>query len=93
MELGIVKPVFHFESMLTRYFSLKTQKLQKKKLPIDLSPHESLVFSCFRKAKVCSLEYLTALTQSSPSSLLGIISLLELKQLIVQTSPGVYSVC
>ena len=91
MELGIIKPIFHFESMLTHHFSLKTQKSHKKLTPLDLSPQESLIFNCFRKTKECSLDYLSSLTNTPPSSILGSISLLEIKKLIVQISPGIYS--
>jgi len=93
MEAGVIQPIFHFESMLSQHFTSKGISHISPKTTVDLSPHESLVFGCLRKAKVCSLEYLTALTQSSPSMLLGTISLLELKKLIIQTSPGIYSPC
>gem|GEM_PF-5519402 len=91
MELGIVKPIFHFESILTHHFSLKTQTSHKKLPPLDLSPQESLIFNCLHKTKQCSLDYLSNLTNTTPSSILGSISLLEIKNLIIQTSPGIYS--
>lgn len=91
MEAGVIKPIFHFETMLTQHFSLKNKKSHKKLLPLDLSPQESLIINCFHKASVCSLEYLSSLTNTTPSNILSSISLLEIKNLIIQTSPGIYS--
>ncbi|MEI6425742.1 MAG: DNA-processing protein DprA [Candidatus Absconditabacteria bacterium] len=92
MELGIVKPVFEFESMFKRHFSSKKTKIIQKQISIDLSSDESLVLQCLQKAKTCSLQYISNFTKCSYISLLGTITLLELKQLIIQISPGIYSI-
>lgn len=92
MQLGIIKPIFDFKSLLTQYFSVKKQA-SKSNLPAqNLSESESKILSYLHKSQVCSLEFLSDAMQTSPLSLLSTISLLEIKQLIIQDMPGMYRV-
>ena len=93
MDLGRVKPIFSFDAMLAQHFSVKKTKPKSEQIPTNLSSSESLIIRCLHQSKACSLEYLSTMTESSMTSLLGTITLLELKQLITQTTPGVYSLC
>ncbi len=92
ISLWTIKPLFDLDSLFKNHFSLKAKTQAHTKIPNDLSPDESLVIRCLRQVKSCSLEYLSSITKTSPSTLLWLMSLLEIKALVRQSSPGVYSI-
>jgi hypothetical protein len=92
ISLWIIKPLFDLDSLFKNNFSLKAKIQVYSKIQKDLSPSESLVIRCLHQVKSCSLEYLSSITKTSPSTLLWLMSVLEIKALVRQSSPGIYSI-
>lgn len=90
--MGNISPVFELDPMLHTYFSLKTNKKIQQTPSIALSQDESIVLKCIQKTRSCSLEAILGQIHTNASQLLTTISMLEMKQLIGQKSPGIYYV-
>lgn len=92
MELGIVKPIFDAKSLFVQHFSLKKTPPKRQVSLQNLTDPESQLLKHLSKINSCNIESLSKISQLPLISLLSTITLLELKQLVIQEMPGVYRV-
>jgi len=93
LEEGKVKPLVNVEKFFQKHFGWRKQSLvsQKGLSPDSFSESEHKLLICLQQNDQISLENIATQLQVSPQVLLPQLTILELKNAIYQTSPGMYS--
>jgi DNA-binding MarR family transcriptional regulator len=79
--------------MIKKYFFLsKDYETQNKTQNSSLSPSEKEILATFYKKSEQSLNQLASNSNLANQEIITIINILELKDLIQQTSPGTFSI-